>query len=186
MTFRLWRCFVYPRRPPPWFGKRPLFPDFFFGILPLSCLLSRGIKIKNSQIQIGLIQKPSRSFSGPLGGWPGRILSILPFFQPLAEHDEDEAQSVKEFFLKSLQEYGEKVVSLNDRKSINAMKAMTRTLKKSMKCNPNTIHQQLHTFGKGGAASRKSKWGRVINPNPPAIASTRLAPGSRPTPLGHF
>ena len=68
----------------------------------------------------------------------------------MAEHDEDEAQSVKEFFLKSLQEYGEKVVSLNDRKSINAMKAMTRTLKKSMKCNPNTIHQQLHTFGKGG------------------------------------
>ena len=106
------------------------------------------------------------------------------FFQPLA--DEDEAQSVKEFFLKSLQEYGEKVVSLNDRKSINAMKAMTRTLKKSMKCNPNTIQQQLHTFGKGGAASRKSKWGRVINPNPPAIASTRLAPGSGPTPLGHF
>ena len=144
--------------PPPWFGKRPhFFRIFFLGILPLSCLLSRGIKIKNSQIQIGLIQKPSRSFSGPLGGWPGRILSILPFFQPLAEHDEDEAQSVKEFFLKSLQEYGEKVVSLNDRKSINAMKAMTRTLKKSMKCNPNTIHQQLHTFGKGGAASRKSK-----------------------------
>ena len=108
------------------------------------------------------------------------------FFQPLAEHDEDEAQSVKEFFLKSLQEYGEKVVSLNDRKSINAMKAMTRTLKKSMKCNPNTIQQQLHTFGKGGAASRKSKWGRVINPNPPAIASTGLALGSGPTPLGHF
>ena len=66
---------------------------------------------------------------------------FLLFFQPLAEHDEDETQSVKEVFLKSLQEYGEKVVSLNDRKSINTMKAMTRTLKKSMKCNPNTIQQ---------------------------------------------
>ena len=48
-----------------------------------------------------------------------------------------------------------------------------------MKCNPHTIQQQLHTFGKGGAASRKSKWGRVIKPNPPAI-SARLAPGSGP------
>ena len=107
-------------------------------------------------------------------------------FQPLVEHEEDEAESVKELFLKSLQEYGEKVVSFNDKKSINAMKAMTRTLKKSMKCNPSTIQQQLHTFGKGGAASRKTKWGRVINPNPPAIAA-RLAPGSGPAPLGrHF
>ena len=67
--------------PPPWFGKRPHFFRIFFRHTPLimSCLLSRGIKIKNSQIQIGLIQKPSRSFSGPLGGWPGRILPILPF-----------------------------------------------------------------------------------------------------------
>ena len=107
-------------------------------------------------------------------------------FQPLDKNEEDEAQNVKEIFLKSLQEYGERVVSLNDKKSINAMKAMTRTLRKSMKCNPSTIQQQLHTFGKGGAASRKSKWGRIINPNPPAIAA-RLAPGSGPAPLGrHF
>ena len=97
--------------------------------------------------------------------------------------NEDEARDVKEFFLKSLQEYGEKVAEMNDRNSIKAMKAMTKTLRKSMKCNPHTIQQQLHTFGKGGAASRKSKWGRVINPNPPAI-STRLAPGSGPAPLG--
>ena len=86
------------------------------------------VKRYQNQNQIRLIPKLSRSFSGPLGGWPGRILPILPFFQPLA--DEDEAQSVKEFFLKSLQEYREKVVSLNDRKNINAMKAMTRALKK--------------------------------------------------------
>ena len=85
--------------------------------------------------------------------------------------------------LKSFIEYGEKVAAMNDRNSIIAMKAMTKTLKKSMKCNPHTIQQQLHTFGKGGAASRKSKWGRVIKPNPPAI-SARLAPGSGPAPLG--
>ena len=97
--------------------------------------------------------------------------------------NEDEAHDVKDFFLKSLQEYGEKVAAMTDRNSLKAMKAMTKTLRKSMKCNPHTIQQQLHTFGKGGAASRKSKWGRVINPNPPAI-STRLAPGSGPAPLG--
>ena len=97
--------------------------------------------------------------------------------------NEDEARDVREFFLKSLQEYGEKVAAMNDRNSIKAMKAMTKTLRRSMRCNPQTIQQQLHTFGKGGAASRKSKWGRVINPNAPAI-STRLAPGSGPAPLG--
>ena len=97
------------------------------------------------------------------------------------EPDDEEARDVKDFFLKSLQEYGEKVAAMTDRNSIKAMKAMTKTLQKSMKCNPQTIQQQLHTFGKGGAASRKSKWGRVINPNPPAI-SARLAPGSGPAP----
>ena len=96
---------------------------------------------------------------------------------------EEENKKVKALFLKSLLEYGEKVSALNDPNSIKAMKAMTRTLKKSMNCNPHTIQQQLHLFGKGGAAARKSKWGRVINPNPPAIAS-RLAPGSGPAPLG--
>ena len=52
-----------------------------------------------------------------------------------------------------------------------------------MQCNPHTIQNQLHTFGKGGAAARKSKWGRVIKPNPPAIAA-RMALGSGPALLG--
>ena len=95
------------------------------------------------------------------------------FFQPLAEHDEDEAQSVKEFFLKSLQEYGEKVVSLNDRKSINAMKAMTRTLKKSMKCNPNTIQQQLHTFG---CSFPKIEMGPSYQPQPTCNSINKTGP----------
>ena len=89
----------------------------------------------------------------------------------------------KENFLKSLEDYGRRVTSFNDKNTIKAMRAMTKTLRKAIKSNPSTIQQQLHTFGKGGAASRKSKWERVINPNPPAIAS-RLAPGSGPAPLG--
>ena len=38
------------------------------------------------------------------------------------------------------------------------------TLRKRMNCNPHTIQQQLHTFGKGGAAARKSKVVRAGNP----------------------
>ena len=85
--------------------------------------------------------------------------------------------------MKSLHDYGAKVANLNDPNTIRAMKAMTKTLNKSMQCNPHTIQNQLHNFGKGGAAARKSKWGRMIKPNPPAIAA-RMAPGSGPAPLG--
>ena len=42
---------------------------------------------------------------------------------------------------------------------------------------------QMHGFGAGGAASRQTKTGRIIRPNPPAI-SARQAPGSMPAPLG--
>ena len=45
------------------------------------------------------------------------------------------------------------------------------------------LRVDTHDLPEASAASRKSKWGRVINPNPPAI-STRLAPGSGPAPLG--
>ena len=101
----------------------------------------------------------------------------------LEEVNEEENHNIKGLFLKSLQDYGEKVAALNDPNSIKAMKAITRTLRKRMNCNPHTIQNQLHTFCKGGAAARKSKWGRVIKPNPPAVAA-RLAPGSGPAPLG--
>ena len=101
----------------------------------------------------------------------------------LEEVNEEENHNIKGLFLKSLQDYGEKVAALNDPNSIKAMKAMTRTLRKRMNCNPHTIQNQLYTFCKGGAAARKSKWGRVIKPNPPAVAA-RLAPGSGPAPLG--
>ena len=66
---------------------------------------------------------------------------------------------------------------------MKAIKAMTKTMEKSMNCNPHTIQSQMHNFGKGGAGSRKTKKGRIINPNPPAI-SARQAPGRGPAPLG--
>ena len=55
--------------------------------------------------------------------------------------NEDEARDVREFFLKSLQEYGEKVAAMNDRNRIKAMRAMTKTLRRSMRCNPQTIQR---------------------------------------------
>jgi hypothetical protein len=64
-----------------------------------------------------------------------------------------------------------------------AMLAMAKTLNRSSNCNSLTIQDQMHNFGKGGAAARKSKRGKVIKPNPPAI-STRLAPGRGLAPLG--
>ena len=42
------------------------------------------------------------------------------------DDEEDEARNVKDLFLKSLTEYGEKVAAMNDRNSIIAMKAMTK------------------------------------------------------------
>ena len=90
----------------------------------------------------------------------------------VVEHNEDdEATNVKDFFLKALQEYGEKVVSLNDTNSIKAMKAMTKTLRKSMKCNLHTIQQQLHTFGKGGCCFKKIKVGESHQPQPACNSS---------------
>ena len=63
-----------------------------------------------------------------------------------------------------LEDYGRRVASFNDKSTIKAMTAMTKSLRKTIKSNPSTLQQQLHTIGTGGAASRKSKCGRVINP----------------------
>ena len=75
------------------------------------------------------------------------------------------------------------VANPEDKSTLKAAKAMTRTLVKAHRSNPHTLQQQMHGFGAGGAASRCTKTGRIIKPNPPAIAS-RKAPGSMPAPLG--
>ena len=101
------------------------------------------------------------------------------------EERENENEQIRQNFMKAMQDYVDKVVEMSsgDAGTLKAMRLMTKTLKKSMKCNPNTIQQQLATFGKLGAAGRQSKHNRIIKPNPPAI-SARLAPGSMPAPLG--
>jgi hypothetical protein len=91
-------------------------------------------------------------------------------------------------FIKYMKEYTKNVLQMQqnspeDDRMLKAMTAMTKTLKKSLKCNPHTLQQQLHTFGKGTAAARATKSGRIIYPNPPAIAA-RLAGGRNPAPLG--
>ena len=75
--------------------------------------------------------------------------------------------------------YADKVTSLNDVNSLKAMKAMTKTLKKSLTSNPHTLQNQMQFFGKYGAAARKSKWGQMIKP-----ISRRVWPGSMPAPQG--
>ena len=101
------------------------------------------------------------------------------------EERENENVQIRQNFMKAMQDYVDKVVEMSsgDAGTLKAMRLMTKTLKKSMKCNPNTIQQQLATFGKLGAAGRQSKHNRIIKPNPPTI-SARLAPGSMPAPLG--
>ena len=103
------------------------------------------------------------------------------------EEDAEEDEDIEEFkseFLKALQEYGEKIVGGNmDKATLKAMKKMTKTLKRSKKCTPHTLQQQMHGFGAQGAASHRTKTGKIIKPNPPAIAA-RKAPGSMPAPLG--
>ena len=81
--------------------------------------------------------------------------------QPMSEDEDEEMEGegdqVKEDFLKALSEYGQKVAGLQDPNSIKAMKAMTKTLKKSLTCTPHTLQNQMQNFGKGGAASRVSR-----------------------------
>ena len=95
----------------------------------------------------------------------------------------------RSFFTKGLSnsalaDYADKVTSFNDENSLKAMKAMTKTLKKSLTSNPHTLQNQMQFFGKDGAAARKSKLGQmIIKPNAPAI-SRRVWPGSMPAPQG--
>ena len=93
------------------------------------------------------------------------------------EEDENEKQQemedVKRNFVKAMEDYTAKVLELSHKEPGNAkaMKAMTKTLRKSLGCNQLTIQNQMHNFGKGGAASRVTPSGRIIRPNPPAISA---------------
>jgi hypothetical protein len=120
------------------------------------------------------------------------IISIenTEVFENESESDdetEEEREAVHSAYLKSLQDYHSRAVAMSNADTtpgmVKAMKAMTKTLNKSKNCNILTIESQMHMFGKGTSAARKTKTGQVITPNPPAL-SRRLAAGSAPAPLG--
>ena len=66
-----------------------------------------------------------------------------------------------------------------------AMMAITRSMKRSLKCKPLTMQSQMHNFAAGTVGKSKTKRGGVINVNPPSLARrTFKVPGRGPAPLG--
>ena len=86
--------------------------------------------------------------------------------------------------------YKEKILNLHatnlqDPRMNKAMMAFTKTLNKSLDFTQTTIQKQMHEFGKGTVATNRTKNGRVINVNPPAVSRrTFKVPGRGPAPLG--
>ena len=65
------------------------------------------------------------------------------------------------------------------------MMAITRSMKRSLKCKPLTMQSQMHNFAAGTVGKSKTKRGGVINVNPPSLARrTFKVPGRGPAPLG--
>ena len=63
--------------------------------------------------------------------------------------------------------------------------AITRSMKRSLKCKPLTTQSQMHNFAAGTVGKSKTKRGGVINVNPPSLARrTFKVPGRGPAPLG--
>ena len=85
----------------------------------------------------------------------------------------EEEERAKRDFVEAFENYKQKVLALNhqDPSNMKAVRAFTKTLKKSLGCNDLTVQSQLHNFGKGTSAARSTKFGRTINPNPPAISA---------------
>ena len=92
--------------------------------------------------------------------------------------------------LEILDEYKAKILQYHvenpqDPSANKAMLAMTKTLKRSIKCVPLTIQSQMHNFGKGTVGTNCSKHGRMIKVNSPATSRrTFKVPGRGPAPLG--
>ena len=65
-----------------------------------------------------------------------------------------------------------------------AVLAITRSMKRSLKCKPLTMQSQMHNFAAGTVGKSKTKRGGVINVNPPSIARrTFKVPGRGLAPL---
>ena len=109
-----------------------------------------------------------------------------------------ESESIQEFdaklvagrFTEAMREYTEMIVNYQsenkqDPATNRAMMAMTRTIKRSLKCAPSTHQNQMQNFGKFTVANSRTKKGSVIKVNPPAVASRKFkVPGRSPAPLG--
>ena len=82
---------------------------------------------------------------------------------------------VRQRFASSIDAYKDYVLNIHDKNKQNAsmndaMMAFTKTLNKSLKCTPSTIQKQMHEFGKGTVGNSRTKNGRVITVNPPALS----------------
>ena len=106
------------------------------------------------------------------------------------EEPEFNEDIVRERLANAMDAYKEKVLNLHatnlqDPRMNKAMMAFTKTLNKSLDFTPTAIQKQMHEFGKGTVATNRTKNGRVINVNPPAVSRrTFKVPGRGPAPLG--
>ena len=106
------------------------------------------------------------------------------------DREEFDADLVAKNFSDAMNSYRDMILcqqskAKQDPATNKAMMAMTKSLKRSMKCTPATHQNQMHTFGKGTTSGNRTKNGAVIKVNPPAMASRKFkVPGRGPAPLG--
>ena len=119
--------------------------------------------------------------------------------ESVTAEDNDESIKGQEFdadlvagkFSEAMRAYTEMILkhhseNKQDPATNRAMMAMTRTIKRSLKCALSTHHNQMNTFGKSTVAVGRQK-GAVIKVNPPAAASRKFkVPGRAPALLGRL
>ena len=118
------------------------------------------------------------------------IIDDIPEDEGSETEEAYDSEQVRRKFAEALDEYKSKILDYHvqnpqDPSANKAMIAMTKTMKRSMKCLPLTIQNQMHTFGKGTMATNRSKHGGIIKVNSPATSRrTFKVPGKGPAPLG--
>lgn len=106
------------------------------------------------------------------------------------DREEFDSDLVAKNFSDAINSYRDMILSHHNKEKQDpgtnkAMMAMTRSLRRSMKCTPATHQNQMHNFGKGTTSGNRTKRGGVIKVNPPAMASRKFKiPGRGPAPLG--
>ena len=106
------------------------------------------------------------------------------------ETEEFDSDLVATNFSEAMNAYRDKILdehrnARQDPATNKAMMAMTKSLKRAIKCTPTTHQHQMHNFAKGTTRGNRTKRGSVIKVNPPAIASRKFkVPGRGQAPLG--